>query len=211
MTTVQFGGVPPRGVRSADLPAGWVAPVTPLRDRVGAPDAPDVPVVIDADVERISMSALSRRGFSARELEQTLLDAQVGPDAAAAEVERLRRVGLLDDDRLAVELVERLRRRKGLGRSALVQALKQHKLAPESINRAIADIELFDETAQADRVAADRERSLRGLDAATAERRLSAFLQRRGYSGDLARGAARRALAPGAGADRAGSGGPVFE
>jgi len=144
--------------------------------------------------ENVSMHALARRGVSSGEMERLLRDRELDESVVADEVARLEGVGLLDDVQLARDLVESWQRRKGLGRQALASELRQRRLAPDAVETALDEIDGDDEQGRADEWARKRASSLRGLDRETAERRLSGYLQRRGYRGDVVRRAVDRAL-----------------
>ena len=66
---------------------------------------------------------------------------------------------------------------------------------PASHEPAVEDLDPETERENALAVAERRARQLTGLDRQTAERRLSAFLQRRGYSSDVVREAVTAAIA----------------
>jgi len=152
-------------------------------------------------IEAISMRALGRKGLSRRELERTLRQRGVGDAAVEAEVARLEGVGLLDDVALAQNLVGTLQERKGLARSGIAAELTRRLLSPAAIEYALELIDSGDELAKAKELAAGRARQLGGLDRQTAERRLSAWLARRGYGGSTVRSAVDHALgSPKAGA-----------
>ena len=162
-------------------------------------DPADAPRPIDeqrADAERLSMRALGRKGVSESELRTTLTKHDVDPDVIEYEIGRLTRVGLLDDVALATDLVDRLHARKGLGRQGVVAELRRRGIDQAAIDAALdaaADDE-DDEFVRAVELAAKRAGQLRGLDRATAERRLSGFLMRKGYNGGVVRIAVERAL-----------------
>ena len=166
----------------------------------GELDPADAPRPLDeqrADAERLSMRALSRRGVSTSEL-RTMLTKQdeFDADVIEHEIERLTRVGLLDDVALATDLVDRMHARKGLGRQAIVADLRRRGIDQAAIDAALdaaADDE-DDEFVRAIELAAKRAGQMRGLDRATAERRLSGFLMRKGYNGGVVRIAVERAL-----------------
>ena len=108
----------------ADAPTASVFSITG-----GEIDPADAPRPLDeqrADAERISMRALSRRGVSTSELRTMLVKQdEFDPDVIEHEIERLTRVGLLDDIALATDLVDRMHSRKGLGRQAIVADLRR--------------------------------------------------------------------------------------
>ncbi len=175
-------GAPPAAgdSRAAELPA-------PIAIRGERGD--DEPVAPFAPIEEHSLRALGRRGLSRRELARRLSEAGYEADAVEAELDRLEATGLLDDDALAQHLVGVLQERKGLGRSAIAAELARRVLAPRAIEYALDLIDSGEELAMARELAAKRMRSLSGLDAVTRERRLSAYLARRGYSGSTVRAA----------------------
>jgi regulatory protein len=162
-------------------------------------DPADAPRPLDeqrADAERLSMRALGRKGVSESELRTMLTGIDLEPDVVEHEIERLTRVGLLDDVALATDLVDRLHDRKGLGRQGVVAELRRRGIGAEAIDAALdaAEDDEDDEFVRAIELAQKRVGQLRGLDRATAERRLSGFLMRKGYNGGVVRIAVERAL-----------------
>ena len=146
--------------------------------------------------ENVSMHALTRRGMSIAEMTRLLEAREIEPEDVEAEIERLEGVGLLDDQALADNLVRTLQDRKGLGRSAISAELRRRKVDQGAIDEALDSIDTDDELARAIEVATKRAGQLSSYDAATAKRRLGAYLQRRGYSGSVLSAAMNAALAP---------------
>ena len=146
--------------------------------------------------ENVSMHALTRRGMSIAEMTRLLEAREIEPDDVEAEIERLEGVGLLDDQALADNLVRTLQDRKGLGRSAISAELRRRKVDQGAIDEALDSIDTDDELARAIEVATKRAGQLSSYDAATAKRRLGAYLQRRGYSGSVLSAAMNAALSP---------------
>lgn len=144
--------------------------------------------------ENVAMHALTRRGQSVQEIRDLLTARELGAEEVEAEIERLLGAGLLDDADLAQNLVRSLTERKRLGRSALLAELRRRKLDPIVIEEAVADLDRDDEDERCLKLARQRARQLNSVDDQTAERRLSAFLQRKGYSGDAIRKSVRTAL-----------------
>jgi regulatory protein len=144
--------------------------------------------------ENVSMHALTRRGLSVEEMGDLLAAREIDPDDAELEVERLIRVGLLDDFALAETLVRTLHERKGLGRSAITSELRRRKIDDSAIEEALESIDEDDELTRAIEVATKRAGQLSSYDPATAKRRLGAYLQRRGYSGSVLSAAMNAAL-----------------
>jgi regulatory protein len=147
------------------------------------------------DIETVSMRALTRRGMSRWELGDLLARREYDMEAIEAELDRLQRVDLLDDAALAETVVRTKHERKGLGRNALVRELSQRHIDPAVIDEAVSAIDDEDEQAMATELAVKRARQFTSLDATTAERRLTGYLMRRGYSSSIVREATRVALA----------------
>jgi regulatory protein len=125
------------------------------------------------------MDRLSRAGFDAEEVDD--------------ELERLERVGLIDDDRFADELAQHAAELKRSGSRAIASALYAKGVSRETIDRVVAGTG-EDEEARAEALASSRVGRLRGLPPATAYQRLTSLLLRRGYGPEVARRAAGRAL-----------------
>lgn len=155
-----------------------------------------------ARAERVSMHALTRRGVSVGELRATLLSRELPEHIVEHELERLQRVGLLDDAALAEMLVRTLRERKKLGRTALAAELGRRRLDSAAIAAALDETDPGEELAAAIELARQRARQLQSLPPEVAQRRLIGFLQRRGYGGSTVTTAVQQALKP--------TGGPVF-
>lgn len=140
------------------------------------------------------MHQLARRGMSRWELGQVLDKRGVDENLAAAELDRLESVGLLDDAALAVTLVYTQRTRKGLGRTAIAHELKRRHIDDEIITDALAEIEDDDERERAIELAVKRVGQLSSFDDVTTERRLNGFLARKGYSSSIVREATVAAM-----------------
>ncbi|GAB2460829.1 SOS response regulatory protein OraA/RecX [Conyzicola lurida] len=147
-------------------------------------------------VRKASINALARKGMSSAEMTTLLENREIDPDEVAAEVERLEAAGLLDDRVLADDLVRTLRDRKGLGKSAITAELRRRQVDQAAIDEALESVDVDDELERATEVAIKRAGQLSSYDRTTAERRLSAFLQRRGYSGTVVGAAVKAALGP---------------
>jgi regulatory protein len=168
----------PSGVRFVDAD----------EDEAAAPKPPAV--------RKASINALARKGMSSAEMTTLLENREIEPDEVAAEVERLEGAGLLDDRVLAHDLVSTLRDRKGLGKSAITAELRRRRVDQAAIDEALESVDVDDELERATEVAIKRAGQLSSYDRTTAERRLSAFLQRRGYSGSVVGAAVNAALGP---------------
>lgn len=161
--------------------------------------------------QNVSMHALTRKGMSVAEMTKLLENREIDADDVSAEIERLEGVGLLDDSALAENLVRTLQDRKGLGRSAISAELRRRKVDQVAIEEALESIDTDDELERAIEVATKRAGQLSSYDAATAKRRLGAYMQRRGYGGSILSQAMAAALEPhSSGAASRNSGGPRF-
>jgi regulatory protein len=140
-----------------------------------------------------ALGLLAVRMRSRRELRDRLRRAGFDAEEVDDVVERLERVGLIDDDRFADELAQHSADVKRSGSRAIASALYAKGVARETIDRVVAGAG-EDEEARADALASSRVGRLRGLPPATAYQRLTSLLLRRGYGPEMARRAAGRAL-----------------
>jgi regulatory protein len=186
-------------VTDIDRPEGRLATVTAFPGTFDPTDTetddnPESAGELAKRAENISMYALTRRAVSIREMEKLLKSRDLPDDVVATEVARLEAVGLLDDYALAADLAERFQRRKGLGASAVKQELGKRLLSPASIDLAVAELP-GDQLELATDEARKRLSRLKGLDKETLNRRLYAYLQRRGFRGAEISNAIKAALA----------------
>ena len=182
-----------------DRPEGRLATVTAFPGTFDPTDTetddnPESAGELAKRAENIAMYALTRRAVSIREMEKLLKSRDLPDDVVATEVARLEGVGLLDDYALATDLAERFQRRKGLGASAVKQELGKRLLSPASIDLAVAELP-GDQLELATDEARKRLTRLKGLDKETLNRRLYAYLQRRGFRGAEISNAIKAALA----------------
>ena len=146
--------------------------------------------------ENVALAALTRHDASEGEVRAKLVAKGLDEEDVAAELDRLRRVGLVDDAAFAIRLIDRLRERKGLGDQAIRSSLRGRLVPQDVIDQVLADQAEEPEEVEARllEVAVDRARRLGSLAPDVAERRLMAYLMRKGYSGSAVRTAARAAL-----------------
>jgi regulatory protein len=158
-------------------------------------DADETGADRDARIDRLVVSRLRRSALSIVEVRSVL--AEHGLDEVEIEewIERYQRLGYLDDARLAEQLVHANGARRGRGRGAILHELARRGVDVSAARAAVDELDPEVERRNALMVAERRARQLAGLDRQTAERRLSAFLQRRGYPGDVVREAVTAALA----------------
>lgn len=140
-----------------------------------------------------ALGLLAVRMRSRRELRDRLRRAGFEAEEVADVLERLERVGLIDDDRFADELAQHAAGVKRSGNRAIASALYAKGIARETVERVVAEAG-EDEGARAEALASSRVGRLRGLPPTTAYQRLTSLLLRRGYDAEVARRAAGLAL-----------------
>ncbi len=148
----------------------------------------------DERIDRLVVSRLRRSALSVAEVRTVLTEHGLDDGEIEEWIERYERLGYLDDARLAEQLVHVSGSRRGRGSGAILQELTRRGVDAESARAAVSHLDPEIERANALAVAERRARQLTGLDRQTAERRLSAFLQRRGYPGEVVREAVTAAL-----------------
>lgn len=116
-------------------------------------------------------------------------------DVATAVLDRMEDVGLVDDAAFAANLVQREQARKGLAGRALAQQLRSKGIDDETTRTVLEDLDRDAEEEMARDLVAKRLPRLHGLDAQVQARRLSGFLARKGYSGELSSRVIREAIA----------------
>jgi len=165
-------------------------------------DVPDPEGEADR-AHNVALHALARRGVSVSEMKKLLLSRDLDENTVEIELERLLAVDLLNDGALAETLVRSLQERKGLGKSGVTAELRRRGIEQEAITLALeTEDEGDDEAARALELALKRAPQLRSYDNETAKRRLSGFLMRRGYSGQVVSAAVKEALEGGGSSDR---------
>lgn len=160
------------------------------------PPAQREPTRASRRAENVAIAALTRHDASEAEIRAKLAAKGLDQEDVEAELDRLRRAGLIDDAAFATRVVDRLRERKGLGDQAIRSALRGRLVPQDVVEAVLADqAEEPEETeARLLEVAEDRARRLGSLPYDVAERRLMAYLMRKGYSGSSVRTAVRAAL-----------------
>jgi regulatory protein len=168
-----------------------------------------------------ALTFLSYRPRSAREVEQRLRKKGYEPEAIEPAIERLRRIGLIDDrafsrswisNRQAISprgprLLRSELRQKGVPKEIVDDAMFEYQ--EQQADRLEESAEIADahgivddepapgsDEASALALARKRMRLLSNLDPITRKRRLTAFLARRGYGFDIISPVLQRVLAP---------------
>ena len=123
-----------------------------------------------------------------------LLRAGFPAEEVRDEIDRLERVGLLDDEAFAASYVEHAAGVRRAGHRAVRSGLLGMGVPREIVDRAVAGLDGDDE-GRARSLAISRAARLSGLERDVAFRRLVSFLARRGYDHEVALRAASAALA----------------
>jgi regulatory protein len=149
----------------------------------------------DDRIDRLVVSRLRRSALSVTEVRSVLAEHGLDEHEIEQWIERYERFGYLDDTRLAEQVVHSHGVRRGRGSGAILNELSRRGIDSGIARAAIDGLDPDAERENALAVAERRARQLTGLDRQTAERRLSAFLQRRGYPSDVVREAVTAAIA----------------
>ena len=149
----------------------------------------------DERIDRLVVSRLRRSALSVAEVRAVLVEHGLDEVEVGEWIERYERYGYLDDARLGEQLVQSHGARRGRGSGAILQELGRRGIDSGLARGLVNELDPEAELENARAVAERRARQLTGLDRQTAQRRLSAFLARRGYPGDVVRQAVAAALA----------------
>lgn len=147
----------------------------------------------DDRVERSYAAALNFLSFRPRsrgEIEEYFRKKKTDEDVVEAVVQRLERLGLLDDREFARFWVENRMAFRPRGTRALRLEMRQKGLEREVIDEALA--EMGDETAVAYEAGMKKMRAYAGLEEGEFFRKMVGFLQRRGFPYEAAAEAARK-------------------
>lgn len=164
---------------------------------VSAPGAPAKPTSAEPQsheewVERGREIALRQLNFSARssqQLREAMLAREVPAGAAEEVVDRLTRVGLIDDAEYAAMLVRTRQAERGLARRALKVELERKGIDADIAEQALEQVDADDEAEAARVLVRKRVSSMRGVEPKKRRNRLYGTLARKGYSAAAARAA----------------------
>ncbi len=172
-------------------PGDWTAEYSDEEDEPEEEEEAFDPAVL----ENALIKKLARRDLSQSEVEYFLEQNGLPVEQIDEWTERMIRLGYVDDLRLAENVADQLRRRKGLGVSSIKQELSRRKVSPQVIAEVVGESDQDDERARALALAVKRAGQLSSYDDATAERRLTGFLMRKGYGSGIVRDVVKEALA----------------
>ncbi|WP_286309098.1 regulatory protein RecX [Agromyces mangrovi Wang et al. 2018] len=145
-------------------------------------------------VDRVVLARLRRSSLSVSEVRRLLREHDVEAEQIDGWIDRYERLGYLDDRSFADQLAASLVERKGYGAGAVLAELQRRGIDQALARETVDALDGDDERSRAIELAAERVRRMGSLDRTAAVRRLSGYLQRRGYSGDVVREAVNAAL-----------------
>ena len=150
--------------------------------------------IASPDVETALLRALTRRDMSEREVRSWLAVREVPENDAEECVERMHRLGYVDDARMATHLVDKLVDRGGKGRGVILQKLTERGIDRATASEAVSHLDDDSQQQQATDLAVARASRMGTLTDEAARRRLHGFLARRGFSSTVIREAVQHAL-----------------
>jgi len=148
------------------------------------------------DVARqIVLRQLAMVARSRTQLEQKLAQRDVAPEVAAAVLDRMTEVGLVDDEAYAQMLVRTQQAGRGLAKRALARELRTKGIDDDLAEEALSSISDSDERDRARALVDKKLRAMHGLGIEVQTRRLAGLLARKGYSSSLTYAVIRDAIA----------------
>ena len=148
------------------------------------------------DVARqIVLRQLAMAPRSRAQLEEKLAQRDCPADVAAAVLDRMTEVGLVDDQAFAQMLVRSQQAGRGLGKRALARELRTKGIEGDLAQEAVASISDADERCRARELVDKKLRAMHGLGIEVQTRRLAGMLARKGYSPNLTYAVIRDAIA----------------
>jgi regulatory protein len=143
----------------------------------------------------ICLRLLAVRPRTRAELATALRRRGIPDEDAVAVLERYGEVGMIDDEAFAKAWVTSRHSGRGLARGALARELRQRGVDSSAIGSALTELDPDTEATTARALVDRRLRSMSGVPAEAAFRRLVGMLARKGYSSGLAVRTVRDALA----------------
>ena len=165
--------------------SGAPAPDSPTRER--EPDPREV-------ARQIVLRQLAMAPRSRAQLEQKLVQRDVSADVAAAVLDRMTEVGLVDDEAYAQMLVRSQQAGRGLAKRALARELRTKGIEDDLAHVALASISDSDERDRARELVDKKLRAMHGLGIEVQTRRLAGMLARKGYSPNMTYAVIREAI-----------------
>ena len=148
------------------------------------------------DVARqVVLRQLAMAPRSRAQLEQKLAQRDVSADVAAAVLDRMTEVGLVDDEAYAQMLVRSQQAGRGLAKRALARELRTKGIDDDLAEKTLASIGDAEEHDRARALVDKKLRAMHGLGIEVQTRRLAGMLARKGYSPGLTYAVIRDAIA----------------
>lgn len=148
------------------------------------------------DVARtIVLRQLTAAPRSRKQLADTLRERGCDDDVAAAVLDRLGEVGLINDKAQAAALAQSQQTRRGLARRAIAHELRGKGFDDDVIRDQLDAIDDESERDRARTLVDKKLRTMHGLDATVQARRLAGMLARKGYASSIAWSVIREAIA----------------
>ena len=174
------------GVRSDPTDPGRRRPDAGNPDRRGADVGdPDEEADPESVARTIALRKLAAQARTRHELDQALRKKKVPDEAAAAVLDRLEEVGLVDDQAFAQDWVASRQQRRHLSKTALRRELQAKGVDRDHLDEALATIDTDDELAAAQALATKKAAAMRGLEPMVRDRRLAGALARRGFGSGI--------------------------
>ena len=168
------------------------------RTRVAKNDSDSTPSLSPEKQEaRARNVLLYQLGKSAKSKDQCRkILAKRGIDTEIAEriLDRFEEAQIIDDVMFARVFTNSRIKTKGLAKSAIARELREKGIAQPIIEDALVDLDRESELSRATELAVNRVRRMAGLEREVILRRLSGFLARKGYSGEVVQSATKTAL-----------------
>ncbi len=143
---------------------------------------------------QIVLRQLTAAPRSRAQLEQALRRKNCPDDVAAAVLDRMAEVGLVDDEAYAGMLVRSQQAGRGLATRALRQELRRKGVHDDTAAAALAEVDPHQEEERARELVARRLRTMHGLEPHVQTRRLAGMLARKGYDAEVAMRVVREAV-----------------
>ena len=185
----------------------WAVGSTAVRSTAGGSTSSPPPPDPEADprtrghepdphdwAREIVLRQLTAAPRSRSQLEQALRRKECPDDVAAAVLDRMEEVGLVDDTAYAGMLVRTQQAGRGLARRALAQELRRKGVDDETAQAALDEVDPHEEEDRARELVAKKMRSMTGLEPVVQTRRLAGMLARKGYPSELTMRIVREAV-----------------
>ena len=168
--------------------SGATDPVSDPQQQEREPDPHDL-------ARQIVLRQLAMAPRSRAELEAKLAQRDCPADVAAAVLDRLTEVGLVDDEAYALTLVRSQQAGRGLAKRALARQLHNKGIEDDLADAALASISDADERDRARALVDKKLHAMHGFGIEVQTRRLAGMLARKGYSPSLTYAVIREAIA----------------